>query len=326
MSEKFDEELYEGATPLETPVEDVSVFKSSRYRPATELDFDPEGRKGLLPATAETVVDAAERVVDAAETVVDEFGEIDIPAARETVAENVQSLPERIQTSLEARTEESKRAEEERLKEAGDVGPTAIKTEYEIAKDAKKVQRPSPTNIPVFNKKEIQNQRDSEEEERGELTLSGVVRELSLTPRAIVAGIAPPTQKDLAKMTSEERRKYEESLKLDIDSGAMSLLPAIATLGSLASEYVGQPVSDFAKSVLSYTPLAVLPQIAVNNVNFLKGNLSEMEFPFARAVGKDLVSLYYRMSNDQYLRPPSALVNYSQQNKEDIYKRLRDRY
>tara|TARA_R100000008_G_C3586943_1_gene173199 strand:- start:76 stop:5037 length:4962 start_codon:yes stop_codon:yes gene_type:complete len=317
MSEKFDEELYGGATPLETPVEDVSVFKSSRYRPATELDFDPEGRKGLLPVTAERVVDAAERVVDAAETVVDEFGEIDIPSG-ETVAENVQSLPERIQTSLEARTEESKRAGEERLKEAGDVGPTAIKTEYEIAKDAKKVQRPSPTNIPVFNKKEIQNQRDLEAEKRGELTLSGVVRELSLTPRGIVAGVAPPTQKDLAKMTSEERRKYEESLKIDIDSGAMSLLPAIATLGSLASEYVGQPVSDFAKSVLSYTPLATLPQIAVNNVNFLKGNLSEMEFPFARAVGKEAVSTFFRIADDQYLRPPSALVNYSQQNKEAL--------
>ena len=213
MSEKFDEELYEGATPLETPVEDVSVLKSSRYRPATELDFDPEGRKGLLPV------------------------------AGETVAENIESLPERIQTSLEARTEESKRVEEERLREAGRTGPTAIKTETD---PSRKISRPP--NIPAFDYEAAQKAELEEAEGEGELTVSGFVKELLLTPQAFIAGVGAPTEKDLAKMTSEERRKYEESLNFDIYSGAMAFLPAVYTLGSLATEYVGQPISDAAKT------------------------------------------------------------------------------
>ena len=269
MSEKFDEELYEGATPLETPVEDVSVLKSSRYRPATELDFDPEGRKGLLPM------------------------------AGETVAENIQSLPERIQTSIESRTEESKRAEEERLTEAGRTGPTAIKTETDPSRKQRKI-----SNVPAFNLKEAMDAEDEEAANRGELTLSGVVRELSLTPRAIVAGIAPPTQKDLAEMTSEERRKYEESLNFDIYSGSMAFFPAIYTLGSLATEYVGQPISDAAKAYLALTPL---------------GNLfTESSFALEKAVKQDAISLGLKFVDDAYLASPSALAKLSKENQEAL--------
>lgn len=58
-------------------------------RIATELDYDVEGREGLLPS-------------------------------------NIKSLPERIQRSIEERTPEAKQAEEERLKEAGSFGPKFI--------------------------------------------------------------------------------------------------------------------------------------------------------------------------------------------------------